>query len=308
MPEISLPHEIIYGTERDVEVAIVAKSLLANEVLIKESAKILEGIIDGITVNVTRVRVGEITNGSPLKELMWVGVFFAFQDQLEQEVPKLFTEITGVSVSTEYTALLTVTVMLVAISIIDQASKKFFPGRDTKALKKDYQEKLQVLAELCDKDPAEIDSLVNESLGNNLKNRLIATALDFFSPSKTEGSAPIYGTGGHNISGEAVAEVPSDLDYLIEEAQEIYEVKDVVVDIHRADRDSNKAGWRAIINAVGNEKVRMELSPEINPASVYGKTTIRADVIVVQEKQPNGQYIIKMYHVMQIINDDQPKQ
>lgn len=308
MPKISLPHEITYGTERDVEVSVIAKSLLANEQLLLESAKIIESLFDGISLQVTRVSVREITNGSPLKELLWVGLFIAFQEELEQEVPKMFTELTGVTVASEYTTLLTVAVMLVAISVVDTAVKRFFPGRELAALKRDYQDKLNALAILCDRDPDEIDTLVKDSVGNKLRQKLISTALDFFAPARREGAAPINGSGGHNISGDAVLEVPSDLDYMVQDAQDVYELEDVVVDIHRSDRDSHKAGWRAIIESVSDEKVRMELSPTIDPASVYGKTEIRADVMVVQEKQQTGDYTTKMYHVMRIVADDDSKE
>lgn len=304
MHNIELPFGVTYNTAKHVEVSIVARSLLANEALIKESAKLLEKVLDGTTVEVTSVRVGELTNGSPLKELLFIGLFFAFQDDLEKDVPDLIAHLTGTAIPEQYTTVVTVLSMIVAISVIDTTVKKFFPGKEMKALKADYEGKLDALCKLCEKSKEEIDTIVKESIGNNVRKRLIVAALDFFLPAKKEGAVSIHGLGDNTISEESVAEIPTELDYLADETQDSYEISGAIVDIHRSDRDSNDAGWRAIIESVSPKKMRMELSPSISAAEVYGKTTIIADVIVVEEKQQDGEYVPKTYHVMKILGDE----
>jgi len=214
-----------------------------------------------------------------------VGIFFAFQDGLESEVPALVEKLTGVEVAGEYTTMVTVAVMLLAVAFIDKAIDGAFPRKKTKHLKAELKKKIGTLSELSGREPAEIERLLDDSVGNKLHKRMILAALDFILPAKQDNGVLIQGFGDLSISEEAVREVPSELDFAMEDFQSTRELSDVNVDIHRADRDSNESGWRGIVEEVSDKKIRLQLSPNINAEELYGKKLVTADVVVVEERQ-----------------------
>ena len=80
-------------------------------------------------------------------------------------------------------------------------------------------------------------------------------------------------------------------------------LESATVEIHRSDRDSNVSGWRAIIRAVSDKKVRAELSPEISPAVLYPQIEVTGDVLVVQERNNDGDLVPKTYHLLSVSED-----
>ena len=106
--------------------------------------------------------------------------------------------------------------------------------------------------------------------------------------------------GGHKIEQKAIDEVPSQVDLKLEEEERYYVLYDAIVDIHASDRDYKKRGWYAVIEDVLKEHLKMELYPIIDPETIYGKTKIIADVIVVTKKDEHGEYKPKMYHLINV--------
>ncbi len=300
MPRVELPHEITYCTVSHVDVNVVAKSLVANAELINEAAALLSVIFNGVSIEVRDIRVAELSNGSPLRELLYVGLFLAYQEDLQRGVPRLLEKLLGVDVPDSYSALLTVGVMIMAIEIIHQAVKRLFPGKDIEKLRKSLKQKTAALAQLSGKSVEEIDRLVTAQAEKNFQAKLVNATLNFFSPAMQDQGVLISGGGGYEISDEAVREVPTDLDYQMLETRTTKEISNALVDIHRSDRDSTESGWRGIVKEVSDKKIRLQLSPEIDPQTLYGKTLIRADVVVVQEKQASGESLPTSIHIMSI--------
>ncbi|MCU1317497.1 MAG: hypothetical protein JWN63_2819, partial [Candidatus Acidoferrum typicum] len=72
------------------------------------------------------------------------------------------------------------------------------------------------------------------------------------------------------------------------------------VDIHRYDRDEKKHGWRAVVSNLSNKKVRMELAPSIDPEALWGRKTVVGDILVNEERLPDGTVQPTMYHLMAV--------
>lgn len=125
-----LSHVLTYTTAGDVPVEVVARSLIANERLIRESLRVIESSSPGSEISAVRVRVSSLSNASPLKQVFAVALFVAFQKDLEREVPSLIEKLTGHTVPEQFSTLVTVLVIMVAMAV-DQSRiagcSEFYP-------------------------------------------------------------------------------------------------------------------------------------------------------------------------------------
>lgn len=104
----------------------------------------------------------------------------------------------------------------------------------------------------------------------------------------------------YDISGEAVREAPSDFDLSLEDEVEQYALQNVTIEIRALDKDRKKQGWYAVVNDVTEKRLKMQIYPTIDPNSIFGKDTIRGDIIVVNKKNGDGNYQPSMYHLVKL--------
>lgn len=298
--DIELPHGITYTTKEDVPVSIVAKTLLANEYLIRESIKILEDCFPDLQFQKTRIKVSHVSNASPLRELLALSVVIAFQKDLAEEVPDLVEKLTGYDVPDSADTLVTVLVLVAAIYIISNIADRVMPGKDTKKLKAEYKKKLDEFATVSGFDREQIEEVIENRYKESQPKTLIQKVQDFFLPAKLESGVTIEAENLETVSASAISEIPDEIDYELAESRKVYELQNIEIDIHRSDRDQNKHGWRAIIETVTEKQLRMELSPEILPSDLYGKIKVVGDVTVVEELQEDGTFLPKLYHLMRV--------
>jgi hypothetical protein len=298
--EITLKHSLTYTTERDVPVSIVAKSLLANERLIQESVRLLGDFSDELEIHKINVRVSQLSNESPLKEMLSIGVFFAFQENLEEEVPELINLLTGVNVPDNADTLVTVLVILTSVYVIDATLERFFPGKSASALEAQCKDLINELSVMLKLQPSEVEEALKKRFTQGKSKSLFNKARDFFIPAMSEPKAEIV-AGNRRIERKVISEIPTEIDFAQEETKNTYDLHSVDIEIHRADIDYVNQGWVAIIEEVTDRRIKMVLAPEIEPATVYGKKNIIGDIVVVEEKQLDGDYIVKEYHLSKII-------
>jgi len=295
--QINLHHSLIYTTRGQVPVSLVAKSLLANEQLIYESLRLLEGMDKEITIQSIQVSVSNLSNQSPLREGLAIAVYLAYQDRLEAEVSDILKAMTG---SDGNSVLVTVLIIFLAIYLIDAAIERLFPGKSVKAIQAEYEEKKEMVARLLKVSPEYIEDEVNRRYAKGRSKSLTTKVFDFFAPAKIESGVEIQGQAVM-ISSEAIHEIPNVLDFTMLDRTHSYPVEGVTIEIHRADIDENKHGWRAVIPDVSNKKTRMELDQTIRPDEIYGCKTLKGDVLVVEELNDEGAYVIKAYILVRVI-------
>ncbi len=299
--EIKLYHSLTYTTDGVVPVHLVAKSILANERLMHESLRLLEEVIKDFQISTITVSVAKLTNESPLKEALAATLFISYQHDLEKEVSSLINLLTNNNLPTGQVTILTILVFLLTIFLIDGAIERLMPGRSVKAIKEEYEEKKMLVSKLLEVAPEDIQKAVDKRFNEGKQKSLIATVHNFFSPAKIESNTEITSDDGTRIPLNVINEVPSALDFIQLDRDNTYDLEAVVIEIHRADRDDNKHGWRAIIRDISDKKVRMELDPTIHPDDLYGKKVLRGDVTVVEELKDEGDYVIKTYHLRTVI-------
>ena len=141
--DIGFDHEITYTTEKDVPVTTIVESLLANERLVHFAASVLADCIQGFSIQSVSVRVAQISNSSPLREILAVTLVATFQNDLEKEIPHLIQQVTGVAVPNDYKTLVTVLVMIGAIYGVSTLFSRIFPDKEPLELKKELDRHIE---------------------------------------------------------------------------------------------------------------------------------------------------------------------
>lgn len=298
--EIALQHSLLFSTKGDVPVSIVAKNLLANERLIHESLRILGGCVDGLEIRKITVKVAHVSNSSPLKEVFALGVFMAYQKELEAEVPALLQQWFGYATPDGMKTLVTVLVLMTAIYIISASVERLLPGKEIGRLKEEYQDKLAALSKMTGLDKAVIEESLKARMSEGKLRSLFRKAYEFFSPAKLERDVDILSENEVAVSRDAIAEIHSEGELTLADMKNVYELSDVEVDIHRSDRDYTQSGWIAVIEELSDKRRKLVLSPNLDPAKLYGVTKVRGDVLVVEEATEDGELVTKEYHLIEI--------
>src|SRR5665213_3150897 len=115
MAELIIPHSVTYQFDGRASVQDVALSLIAQEKLMRDAISVLEGCVDGLSIESVRISVRTVAQESPLKEILAAALVITFQDDLEKGVNALAVALTGQSIPPHYQGLVTVLVMIVAV-------------------------------------------------------------------------------------------------------------------------------------------------------------------------------------------------
>ena len=157
-----------------------------------------------------------------------------------------------------------------------------------------------LVARMLNVSPDIVESAIKDRFDAGRNKTLVNKVYEFFSPAKLE-QGTIISDGGIEISNAAIQEIPSGIDVSQLDASYSYPADAALIEIHRADRDENKHGWRAIIRDISEKKIRMELDISINPENLYAHTIVRGDVVEIEEIGDDGDYHIKAYHLIRLI-------
>ncbi|MAE50734.1 MAG: hypothetical protein CMH27_02880 [Micavibrio sp.] len=302
MPDINLSHSLTYNIQGNASISDVASSLLANEQMIKYAFDILEECIDGFCVTDINIKLKKVTHESPLREILAYSLVVAFQKDLEEEVPPIIEGLLNIEITDDYNSLVTVITMLVAIYGVSTVCKKIFPDKKQVNLDDDYERLVYIAGDQINISPDKIEKAIEKKFSAGHLRPLQKASLDFFKPSKREG-ARIVGADGNYISEGAVMECPSEVDLSGEDDLDMYPLQNVEIEIRATDKDSKKQGWAAIVNDVTKKRLKMHIYPTISVGEIIGEDRIRGNIIVVNKKDANGDYLPKMYHLVELLNE-----
>ena len=123
--ERSFRHEVIYTNAGAIPVSDVAASLLANEQLVREAAKLLENILPGLTIERIDVSFHSALTNSPLKEILAGAIFLSYQDDITKGIPSVIETLTGLDIPKDLEGLITAFVFVIAVYGIAKAYELF---------------------------------------------------------------------------------------------------------------------------------------------------------------------------------------
>lgn len=273
-----------YLTDDPVPIRDIIESLQGVETVLGEMAYILPKLIDGVQVQRVTVRVREISQESPLRELFLVSLILAFQRDLEREVVTNVQAYTGYHIPENWDTIVTVLAMVVVFygagAIKDLVMGRVTPGATERVL----ADLIDELAHDTGKTPVQIRQALDARYGDKTLWKRIANATSrFFGPSKKQNAA--MEVNEREIERETVQEIPAH--YLIEDASDSKPARsfsDVLLELHAQDRDHSGKGWAAIPKGVSDDRLRLKLMEGVSTVDLWGHDTVRGDITVVYEK------------------------
>lgn len=274
-----------YITTEPVPVRDIIESLRGVETVLNEVGRLLPEFVDGLSVEGVEIKVREIAQESPLRELFLFTLIMAYQQDLEAGVSDAIYTTTGLQVPPNLEALVTVLALIVVFYGVGTVRDLVVgPVTDGPARRK-LNGLIQELAEDTGKSPEEIERVLENRYGEpSMKKRIANAASRFFTPSKRLNSAPVE-VNGREIDRATVEDIPAP--YLLEHEKDIKPTRnfyDVKLELHAQDKDHAGRGWAAIVQGVTEKRVRLKLMEDIDPSALWHKDRIRGDVTVKYER------------------------
>lgn len=306
MAEITLPHTVTYEFDGKASVSDVARSLVAQERLMRDAIDLLESCVDGLTFDSVRISVRAVAQESPLKEALAAVVVLTYQDELAMEIPALIQKLTGYTVPTEYDTIVTVFVMIIAIYGASALYEKLFSAKKAE-LASEQGRLINVAGDYINVAPARIEAQLEHRLGGARKRSAIRSAVDFFAPAKHNAARAITthaDTPDVRIDQAAIQAVPSDIDLAsVEPDTEDYVAENVLVAFRRHDLDKNRA-WAATIDVISQDRKPMHVDPSIPTEGLFARRAVRGDVLVTTVRSDTGDYVPSLYYLQRVYDDD----
>lgn len=274
-----------YLTEDPVSIREIIESLQGVETILGEMGYVLPKLVDGLQVQRIEVRVREIGQESPLREIFLVSLFLAFQEELESEMVENVASMTGYNIPENWDTMVTVLALILVFygagAIKDLVIGKVDPGPSERMLDGLILE----LANDTGKSPADIRQTLDDRYGDKtLWKRITKATSRFFGPSKRQDSAPIE-VNNRQIDRETVHDVPPQ--YLVDheaDAKPARPFENVVLELHAKDRDNAGKGWAAVPRGITDQRVRLKLMEDVSAADVWGREVVRGDITVVYDR------------------------
>lgn len=274
-----------YLTDDPVPIRDIIASLQGVEATINEMARLLPIFIDGLQVEKVEIKVRQVAQESPLRELFAVALFLAFQKQLEDEVPQLITDATGMIIPDRFDTVVTVLTLIIVFYGAGALKDLVFGQGQGGAAQAQLDGLIAELATDIGKPEKYIrDTLAERYAEKTLWRRLANATSRFFAPSKRQDSAPVE-FNGRFIPQDVVRDVPAE--FLVEDASDEHPSRtftNVLLELHAQDRDHSGRGWAAVVEGVSGQRLRMKLMTEVSAAELWNRDRVRGDVTVIYEK------------------------
>jgi hypothetical protein len=274
-----------YLTDDPVPVRDIIESLRGIETVLTETGRLLPKFVDGLIVEGIEIKVREIAQESPLRELFLLTLIVAFQEDLEGGVTEVIEAAAGYVVPANLEALVTVVALIVLFYGVGTVRDLVMgPVTDGPARRK-LKGLIQELSDETGKTPEQIEKVLDARYGEPTMMKRVANAASrFFTPSKRFNSAPIE-VNNREIDHETVQDIPAP--YLIEHEQEFKPTRnffDVELELHAQDKDHAGRGWAAMVEGVTEKRIRLKLMDDVDPSDLWNKNRVRGDVTIKYER------------------------
>lgn len=298
--DFTIPHEIIYDTPHAVPVSDVIDSLLGTERAANELRYLLEGCVDGLSITSLKVGVRSISQESPLRELFFFTLVVTFQKDLEQEVPAMLEKLFNTTVPDQYDSVVTVCLLIVLFYGADYLYRKYHSATASSHIGRQLRGLVADLSRLTGCPEDKIRAILEEKYGGNRLRSLARSAMQVFRPSKHQSNAPVR-TAGRVISQQTISEMPGDIAEDVIGADDTSEyLANVEIEIHAQDIDRARQGWAATNPGHVNKRLRMQIFPPVKPEEIWTSPKISGDVVIVSERQDDGELKPVMIHLLRV--------
>lgn len=278
---IDVPFSVTYEVKNATPIEDVIESLVSLKLLIEEGGYSLPYLIAGLEVEQVQVRVSQITQESPLKEVLMIGIYLAVQKDLEREVPALFEKITGIHAPDEFKTILTISVLVTIFYGVAYVKDLMAARLKNSRIEAQLRNLTKDLANRTGKTEEEVQRFLDERYKPKGKIKLLSeAAYGFFKPSKAQSNAPIE-VNDRTVTSDVISDVPPDYSYeevlSAETAKPHYGIQ---LELHAQDRDRDSSGWAAVPQGITDKRLKMKLLDGVTPSQLWGRNTVRGDIVV----------------------------
>lgn len=305
--ELLFPHRVEYDVPETVAIEDVIGTLQANQRLAYELGEFLNSVFDGLTVEHASARVQSISTGS-LKEYFFLALIVAFQDDLKREIPAALHSLLGVTTSPQYDALITVCVMILLFYGGDYIYKKVVDKTGSKILHEQMDFLIAEFAAKSQQSEARIRKDLEHQFAKPSRRKEIGkAAVKFFRPSRVQRNGPIL-IGDRRIEPVTIAEIPYQIDVdKLKDSDRYDDLTGVRIELHAKDRDKGDVGWACVVPTVSDERIKMQLYPDISPRELWDRNTAWADIKVVYRTNKDGTERPALVYFVRLLEGPDPK-
>lgn len=286
--QINIPYSVEYDVTETVPLDDVIDSLMAVRSFLTESAEYLGELSPSIKVESFSISVSRISQESPLREVFFVSLFLAFQDELKELVGDGYSTMTGEELSDHMLTLVTfISMALLYYGIgaakdlaVKQASnghaKAALEGLAEEIAKQSGTTKQDVLSKVYDRYEKQ------SKLGLLIKN-----ANKLLRPVKRNPGRMLINK--KEVPKIIISELPDQ--QVVKNANDTRRSRDIngiLIRLHAQDKDNANRGWAATIDDHVTERCPVKLLNGVEPQLLWGRDSIMANVTVISQWQ-NGE-------------------
>jgi hypothetical protein len=279
---------IRYETENPVPISDIIASLQGVEAALRETAAFIPRLLPGISVQHLDIKVREIAQASPLREMFLVAMIVAFQKDLVEEVPNAIQSLTGLPVPDSMDTLVTVVTLTIMFYGVGALRTLVF-GTPSGPAEHQFDRLVAEVAHLAGLSEEQVRDLLDERYGEKKHWRRLRDAVgNFFRPSKRQDSASIE-VNTRILDHNVVKEVPAD--FVVENAEEtspFRSFENVRLEIHAQDKDHGGKGWAAVIPTIADRRIPLKLMLGLQASEIWGHDEVRGDVTVIYDRVADG--------------------
>ncbi|NOT65288.1 MAG: hypothetical protein HOP06_04530 [Methylotenera sp.] len=274
--EVLLKYKIKYETEEPVPLNDVIDALKSLEILLQNADNIISEI-SNVEILGHQIYVQKIETGSLVEEFV-IKVIFGDQQKYDDFLRWLHqTNMRNIILGAILGGALTVGFeYLTKNNTVPQAQPTSHIENSPNAMIINFAPNT-----ISEELKAEVNAAVKKHIQD--KNEVAKQTLNFFEPLKNDNKSYVtFGEGDEkaSIPVETVRQVPKK--FIPRKNNRFEDLNGVSVKLRATDLDSKKTGWAGSIEGI-TDRVRIELDPTLEPASLYGKAHIVADVTLERD-------------------------
>ncbi len=303
MAILEISQNIYYSNKEYVTVGEIANSLIALENIIKETPSVLEALFPDSSIMDVKVFVKELKSDSIFEDIL-VRFLFGDQKRLNEFIDNA-RERLGIKKAMENPKILSAVIAAMMLAGISYYLGKDVSSADAKnTIEANNNVVIQIGASELDMTADDFIRLVETAMGN--KDKIAENASQFISPAKRDKRATITFQDDKDlvITSESIAATPTPEEIAESKPNELtQELSNVELQIRAIDLDSLKTGWGAVIPAVSEKRIKLNIDPTVDISKLVPNTTMRADITLVLKR--NGDIVTpKLAFLRNIITND----
>jgi hypothetical protein len=299
-----VPNEVVYDFDSRASVSEIAKSLVAQDRLLREALAVVQQIYPNLELSQIEITVREVQHASPFKSRIVAFAFGVYSTPLSEDMPDILEALSGgtIDVADNVDSFVNIIVLLLAIYFGEKIRLRFFPTDEEKALGAEKERLLMAAANGAHVPRGTMKDAV-EHVANKRPGAIGKAAIDFLTPAKRHHARAIR-SGREAIRQEAIEALPSDAEMaMYQPPTHTDELERTLVQFYAHDLTRPKK-WAAVIQDASPERLPLHLAPHLKPEPLFARREVLADVVVTSVRSDAGEYVPTLAILTNVYDED----